>query len=551
MNSTQEKQNGSTFDLDINLLLHALWKHATAMILCGVLFGALAFGYARLNVAPRYEASALFFVNNSSFNISTALQVQTGGRQAGVGNYLGILKARSTLEEIIERSGVSISYKRFRSMISAVALDNTDLIQITVNSENPETARLLANAIADVLPEKVSEISANTSLEIVDYAETPESRVSPNYITYAEMGFLAGAALVALIVCVVVYFDSVIRDTDYLEQTYQVPVIAEIPNLAAKGSARHGYGYYGEGAKAGKRRSPGKKESSPQLSSAEIKEARKAQSTLCDNISFAAAESYKRLRTNLMFSLPEKPCRIIGITSSLRGEGKSTTAINLSYSFAQSGKRVLLIDGDMRLPTIAPRLGLKREPGLSNLIVGMNKLDECLQISELYDNWFILTAGTVPPNPLELLGSERMHALLTSLEEHFDYIVLDLPPVDIVADALVASKWTDGMLNILRNGYTDRRALKGNMAQVKRLGVKLLGFVVTFSNLGDSTYKSYGKYGRYGKYAKSYGYGYGKQGGFTGTEEEKKKWEFLDAVKNDTSTRTDGQTGSFDPSRHG
>ena len=233
------------------------------------------------------------------------------------------------------------------------------------------------------------------------------------------------------------------------------------------------------------------------------KEQRLQKTMLCDGLSFAAAESYKLLRTNLQFSLPEKSCRIVGVTSSVRGEGKSTTSVNLAYTIAQSGKRVLLIDADMRLPSIANKLEFKTVPGLSNLLAGLREEQDCLRVSPQLENWYILPAGDIPPNPSELLGSERMRALMERYREVFDYIVLDLPPITVVTDALVISPWTDGLIVAVRQNYTERRALNACMYQINKLGSKFLGFVMTDAAVGETSYKRYGKYGR------SYGYGYG------------------------------------------
>jgi len=259
---------------------------------------------------------------------------------------------------------------------------------------------------------------------------------------------------------------------------------------------------------------------------------KKQQGMLCDQLSFAAAESYKLLRTNLQFSLPEKDCRIIGVTSSLRGEGKSTTSVNLAYTLAQTGKRVLLVDGDMRLPTIAQKLEIGGTPGLSNLLAGLSTDRSCLRKSKYFDNWYILPAGDIPPNPSELLGSERMHALLERYTDGFDYILLDLPPVNIVVDALVISKWTDGIIVVVRQNYTDRRALDACMYQVDKLGAKMLGFVMTDANAGGSSYKTYGKYGkRYG--GSDYGYGYESS---SADGSDHKNQAFLDATNDDSSS---------------
>lgn len=268
---------------------------------------------------------------------------------------------------------------------------------------------------------------------------------------------------------------------------------------------------------------PAKKEKAPRR--------KKQQGLLCDELSFAAAESYKLLRTNLLFALPEKECRIIGVTSSLRGEGKSTTAVNLAYTLAQTGKRVLLIDGDMRLPTIGQKLDMTSTPGLSNLLAGLSAERNCLRKSSYFDNWYILPAGDIPPNPSELLGSERMHALLDRYKDVFDYVLLDLPPVNIVVDALVITKWTDGIIVVVRENYTDRRALDACMYQVEKLGAKMLGFVMTDANVGGSSYKNYGKYGkRYGGYDYGYGYGYESSGK---NSSAKKNQAFLDATGDD------------------
>ena len=257
---------------------------------------------------------------------------------------------------------------------------------------------------------------------------------------------------------------------------------------------------------------------------------------LCENLSFAAAEAYKLLRTNLQFSLPKKNCHVIGVTSSVRGEGKSTTSVNLAYTVAQSGKRVLLIDADMRLPSVAAKLELKGAPGLSNLIAGLRSEGSCMRQSSQLENWFILPAGDIPPNPSELLGSEKMHALLQHYEEIFDVIIIDLPPVNIVADALVISKWADGLICVVRQNYTDRRALSDCMYQIQKLGSHFLGFVMTDAAVGETGYKSYGKYGK--KYGYGYGYDYGY--GYANTENsartsDQKKQAFLDATAEDTA----------------
>lgn len=260
------------------------------------------------------------------------------------------------------------------------------------------------------------------------------------------------------------------------------------------------------------------------------REQRLQKTTLCEGLNFAAAEAYKLLRTNLQFSMPEKACRIVGVTSSIRGEGKSTTSINLAYTLAQSGKRVLLIDADMRLPSTASRLEISGKPGLSNLLAGLNGEKNCMKPSGRFENWFIMPAGDIPPNPSELLGSERMHSLLERYEKYFDYVVIDLPPIGVVTDALVLSQWMDGLILVVRQNYTERKALADTMYQIKKIGSKFLGFVMTDAAVGEGSYKHYSKYGK--KYGYGYGYGYGYDN--AGQQTSSRKTEaFLNATKDE------------------
>ncbi len=224
--------------------------------------------------------------------------------------------------------------------------------------------------------------------------------------------------------------------------------------------------------------------------------------TLHKNLEFTAIEQYKLLRTNLNFTLPEdEKCPIIGVTSSMRGEGKSTTAVNLSYVLAEKGKKVLLIDGDLRIPSVAKKMEISSSPGLTDLLMGQGAQISDFQ-SKMLSNWYILPSGEIPPNPSELLGSRRMEIILNDLKENFDYIIIDLPPVNIVSDALSISNLITGMIVVIREDYTEKKELETCFRQLKLSNVNVLGCVMNESKNGSG---SYGKYKRY-KYYKSYRY---------------------------------------------
>lgn len=223
---------------------------------------------------------------------------------------------------------------------------------------------------------------------------------------------------------------------------------------------------------------------------------------LGDRLSFAASEAYKLLRANLEFALPdEQGCRVVGVTSSVRGEGKSTTTLNLAYSIAETGKLVLVIEADMRLPTLTKRLGLKSTKGISNLLAGQCTGADVLQKSGLHKNLWVIPAGDIPPNPSELLGSEQMRITTEVLCKDFDFILLDLPPVTAVSDPLVVSKLVHGMVLVVRQNYSNRRALAETVRQLRFADAKILGFVMTGADASETGRRYYKKYG--------YGYGYG------------------------------------------
>ena len=227
--------------------------------------------------------------------------------------------------------------------------------------------------------------------------------------------------------------------------------------------------------------------------------------TLHKNLSFTATEQYKLLRTNIEFTLPQdEKCHVVGVTSSMRGEGKSTTAINLSYVLAEKGSKVLIIDGDLRIPSVAKKLQISSKPGVTNLLMNKSSDVEAFK-SDLLDNWYIVPAGDIPPNPSELLGSGRMQKLLEALKEQFDYIIIDLPPVNIVSDALSISPFISGMVVVIREEYTEKKELTHCMRQLSLSNVKVLGCVLNEASSGNG---SYGKY-KYKKYKHGYGYGYG------------------------------------------
>ena len=247
----KEDINSNEEVIDLGLIFSLLWKHVALILTCGIIGAAALFMYARMFITPRYQANALLFVNNSTLSIGS-LDVGTtnlNNATSYVSTYVEILKSRSNMELVIEQSGVPYNYEQLRSMVSANAVNTAGLFQVSVTSPNPEEARTLVNLIATILPDKVGEIINNTSIKVVDYAVTPHSRVSPNYIKYAGIGLLLGIVLCSGIILLIAYFDDEIHNEDFLLNAYHYPLLASIPDLTARSSGKYG-SYYGSSAYA-------------------------------------------------------------------------------------------------------------------------------------------------------------------------------------------------------------------------------------------------------------------------------------------------------------
>lgn len=195
------------------------------------------------------------------------------------------------------------------------------------------------------------------------------------------------------------------------------------------------------------------------------------------NTPFHFIESYKSLRTNLEFVPIDAPCKKFLVTSSIPGEGKSTVSINLAITLAESQKKVLLLELDLRKPTLKKKLKIKEvRSGVSSILAEQKSVDECVvYLSDI--NLHVLPSGPIPPNPAELIGSQRMDRLIQHLEQKFDYIVIDTPPVSVVTDAALASRLVHGVIFVLRQKYATQEIVMQALANLKNVNAKVVGCV--------------------------------------------------------------------------
>lgn len=478
--------------IDLQRLIGAVFNKIWLIALAAVLSAVVAFLGTFYLVTPQYQASAMFYVNNSNFSLGDAsLSISSSDISASknlVNSYIVILKTRETLNDVIDYSGVDLTYGQLSEMISASSVSSTEIFRVTVTSPDPEEAAKIVNAIEEILPKRIKNIIEGTSAKVVDSAVVPVSPSSPSYMDNTIIGFLIGFAAVVVMIILKEVFDTKIRTEEDISTVCSHPVLAAVPDMAVSG--KNGY-YYGYGDK--------RKKAAPRSGADEP-------NVIGSEISFSASEAYKRLRTKLQFSFSDEGnSRVIGISSALTGEGKSLSAVNLAYMLAQLDKKVILVDCDMRRPSLAAKLGIEKAPGLSSYLSGQSHMDTLIQqcgLSGEEDTFDVIAAGRNPPNPIELLSSARMEKMLNKLREKYAYIILDLPPVGEVSDALAVAKLTDGMLLVVRQHYCNRNALSDSVHQFEFVGAKILGVIY---NCTTEPGKGYGYYKRYyRKYNKRY-----------------------------------------------
>ncbi len=513
MNEKINKRN-EIVEIDLKRLWKALLRKLWIICLSAIAGGAAALVWTLYMITPLYQSSAMFYVNNSDISVGdTSLSISSSDITASknlVKTYAVILNSRACLNDVIDYANLSYSYGQLRGMISASAVNETEVFQVIVTNPDPQEAKKIANAIAYILPNRISEIVEGTSAKIVDYAVSASSPSSPNYTRNTFLGFMAGFAIAFGIIILRAIYDVTIRTEEDIEQCCDHPILAAVPDMLAQSKGGYyGYGkrrkkgyysYYGYGAS-----SHSKKKKATAANIADEK------NLIGNNISFAASEAYKLLRTKLQFSfVDEIKCPVIGVSSAMAGEGKSLSSVNLAYSLAQLNKKVLLIDCDMRRPSLCTKLPIQKTPGLSDYLTGHSDMDSVIQACKVdeQEGFAVIASGRNPPNPIELLSSSKMSKAINRLRDDYDYIILDLPPVGEVSDAMVAAKVADGILLVVRQDYCSTVALNAAVNQFEFIESRILGVVMNCVGEHGAGYR-YG-YGKkyYKKYYSKYRYAY-------------------------------------------
>ncbi len=491
----ENKRNSDAIEIDLGRIWRAIWHRAWIVLTVSLLCMAISVGFTKLFITPKYEAASMFYVNNNSISVGdTSLSISQGDITAAkslVDTYIVILNSREFLESVLVNAHeTDLAPVHLRDMISAKAVNSTEIFEVTVTSEDPQQALRLATAITKELPNRIDKVVEGSKAVVVDKPIIPTTPSSPSYPSNSLLGFVIGFVLTVIIIALREIFDVTIRSQEDVEQCCKHPILASVPDML--NSHQSNSEYYGYGAKKKTTKTSAHEKRLPLVGK---------------DINFFASEAYKLLRTKLQFSFVEDiACPIIGVSSALAGEGKSLSSINLAYSLAQLNKRVLLIDCDMRRPSLANKLPISKKPGLSNYLTGQSDIVSVIQRC-LFDNtegFDVIASGDNPPNPIELLSSAKMGNILTALRQSYDYIIVDLPPVGEVSDAMVASKFVDGILLVVRQDYCNTVALSSAIKQFEFIETRILGIVMNCVNETTGKYYRYGKgyYSKYSKYSK-------------------------------------------------
>lgn len=448
---------------DFVKLLRSRWITVCVTLLIAVLASVAV----TLLTTPLYQASTRLFVSTSSG--SSVSEIYQGNRfsQERVISYSELLMGETLAQRTIDKLGLDMTAEELQENVTANSKLDTVLINVHVLDKSPVRARDIANTLSDEFVSMVRELetpedgaSPDARVIVEQRASIPDHPVVPKTGRNLAMGAALGLLLGIGLAIVRDLLDNTVKDRETLESITGAGVVGSIPL---------------------------------------DKDRRKQPAISFDSDNSAIAEAFRKLRTNLQFLAVDNPPRVIVVTSSMPSEGKSTTAINIALALAEAEHSVVLVDGDMRRPTLHKYLDLVGAVGFSTVLSGGATLSEALQKTR-FPGLSVLTSGAIPPNPSELLGSLSARKLLIELRSQFDYVIVDSTPLLAVTDAAILAAGADGVLIMARFGQTRRDQLAHAVGSLEGVGAPLLGAVFTLMpTRGGSAYSySYTYYGTEG-----------------------------------------------------
>ena len=435
------------------------------LIICGVvvIFVIGVFTYDKSIKKPLYTTYTTIILtkSNEAQTSTTITQNDILLNQKLVETYTKIIKSKLVLDQVISETGITYTAEELGQNVAVEAYENTEMLKISVTDSDPELAASIANSIAQVFSGEVAKIYQMNNISVIDIAQVPEE-VSNNTLTrdFFIALFISIFGSISVIF-IIYYFDDSIKLTDDLEEEIGMPVIAKVFKSDI-GSKNRG----------------------------------KVELLVQKYPKSVVSESIKTLRTNLQFSSVDSELKTILVTSSIPGEGKSFISANLAISFTQTDKKVLIVDCDMRKGRQHRIFKLSNTKGLSNLLIDdMTNYKDYINKTSI-KNLYVITRGTVPPNPSELLNSNKNSELIKILRSKFDIIIFDGVPCNGLPDSIIMSKLVDKVLIVSSESVTPRSVLESTKKQLKNVEAPVAGDVLNNVNRKNSKYGKY--YGYYG-----------------------------------------------------
>lgn len=426
-----------------------------------IIVAALAVGgiiaYDTMVKKPLYQANTTVVIAQSESVEGTAVSLNDVNASQKLANtYSEIAKSELVLNRVIEELELPMSSKELSKGVSIKPIENTSIISISVKDQNATRSATIANGIAKVFAEEIAKIYKLENVSQLSVAVTPTSPANNTLSRDIVLALAVSVFGVAGFAFLRFYLDDSVKHTDDIEKMFGLPVAGSISKNDSK-------------VKNGN----------------ELVVARAPKSIVSENI--------KSLRTNLQFTAVDRNLKTILVTSTNASEGKSFVSSNLAVSFAQAGKKVLIIDCDLRKGRLHRMFKMFNNAGLSNLLADNIKNMASYIHNTTVEKLDIITCGTYPPNPSELLSSQRNKKVLASLRNHYDIIILDGAPVGGLADSVILANLVDEVLIVTNDGATSRSELTATKEALQKVNANIAG--VVFNNVTHRAAKYYSYYG--------------------------------------------------------
>ena len=372
--------------------------------------------------------------------------------------------------------------KSFDEQRAETLTQNEAAINYRIIQQEIETNKTLLNSLLQGAKENDVVIAGKpNNISVVDYGLAPDAPVGPNRTRTVFMAFFLSIGLGVGLALFLEYLDDSVHTTEEVERGLHLPALAVIPAVGGGSGSR--FGLLGTSKALLKRNGNGHVDKNGEL-------------LINVDSRSPLAEAYRHLRTSVLLSSAGRAPKALLVTSSLPGEGKTTTAVNTAFSLAQTGATVVIIDADMRRPRLRSIFGVAEQLGLSSILSSSVSEKEILEMvaQDEATGLGILTSGPIPPNPAELIGSDQMRELLSVLLKHFDHVVIDSPPVSSFTDGVLISTMVDGVLLVVHGGKSSRHIVRRSKQLLQDVGAKIFGVVLNKVEIQSHDYYYYQRY---------------------------------------------------------